>query len=243
MSRPTVSICTPTYNRRKFIPLLIQAVKNQTYPHNLMEWIVIDDGDDKVEDLFKKVKFINVKYYKYDDKLKLGKKRNIMNSKCTKDVVVYMDDDDYYPADRVKHAITRLYSKPNVKVAGSSMMYIYYTHVDKICSVGPYSPFHATAGTFVFKRELLEETSFEDDADKAEEKHFLKNYSIPLIQLDPMKSILVISHEKNTFDKKQMLENKDGKNFLLKKTNLKLKNFIKKDKKLRYKYKNNVLKF
>ena len=38
-----------------------------------------------------------------------------MNSKCTKDVVVYMDDDDYYPADRVKHAITRLYSKPKVK--------------------------------------------------------------------------------------------------------------------------------
>ena len=33
------------------------------------------------------------------------------------------------------------------------------------------------------------------------------------------------------------------RNFLLKKTNLKLKNFIKKDKKLRYEYKNNVLKF
>ena len=80
MSRPTVSICTPTYNRRSFIPLLIQVVKNQTYPHNLMEWIIIDDGEDKVEDLFEKVKFINVKYYKYDKKMKLGKKRNLMHS-------------------------------------------------------------------------------------------------------------------------------------------------------------------
>ena len=73
-------------------------------------------------------------------------------------------------------------------------------------------------------------------------KHFLKNYSVPLIQLDPMKTILVISHEKNTFDKKQMLD-KDGRKFLLKKTNLKLKNFIKKDKKLREKYKNSVKNF
>ena len=69
-----------------------------------------------------------------------------------------------------------------------------------------------TAGTFIFKRELLEETSYEDDAEKRR-KAFLKNYSIPLIQLDPMKSILVISQLKKYFDKKQMLENKDGRNF------------------------------
>lgn len=239
MSRPTISICTPTYNRRKFIPLLINVVKNQTYPHNLIEWIVIDDGEDKVEDLFEKVKFVKVKYFKYDKKMPVGKKRNLTHSKCSNDIIVYMDDDDYYPADRIKHAVKRLQSNPRVKIVGSSMMYMYYTHINKIFSVGPYGKTHATAGTFAFRRELLEETSFQDDAEKAEEKHFLKNYSIPLLQLDPMKSILVISHEKNTFDKKQMLV-KDGRNFLLKPTNLKLKNFIKKDKKLRYKYQNEV---
>ena len=57
-----------------------------------------------------------------------------------------------------------------------------------------------------------------------------------------MKTILVISHENNTFDKKQML-NKDGRRFLLKPTNLKLKNFIKKDKKLRNFYMNKVKNF
>ena len=101
---------------------------------------------------------------------------------------------------------------------------------------------NVTAGTFAFRRELLKETSYEDNADKAEEKHFLKNYTIPLIQLDPMKTILVISHEKNTFDKKQMLK-KDGRNFLLKETKLKLKNFMKKDKKLREFYMNTVKTF
>ena len=33
---------------------------------------------------------------------------------------------------------------------------------------------HATAGTFAFKRELLKMTSYDDNAEMAEEKHFLK---------------------------------------------------------------------
>ena len=33
---------------------------------------------------------------------------------------------------------------------------------------------HMTAGTFAFRRKLLDITSYEDDADMAEEKHFLK---------------------------------------------------------------------
>ena len=37
-----------------------------------MEWIIIDDGTDKIEDLVKNVE--QVKYYKYDEKMPLGKK-------------------------------------------------------------------------------------------------------------------------------------------------------------------------
>ena len=39
--KPFVSVCTPTYNRRKFIPSCIQCFKDQTYPMELIEWIVI----------------------------------------------------------------------------------------------------------------------------------------------------------------------------------------------------------
>ena len=59
MPRYTVSVCTPTYNRRYFIPTLIQCFKNQTYPQHLMEWIVVDDGDEPVGDLFKGLKMLN----------------------------------------------------------------------------------------------------------------------------------------------------------------------------------------
>ena len=66
---------------------------------------------------------------------------------------------------------------------------------------------HATAGTFAFKRELLKLTSYDDNAEIAEEKHFLKNYTVPLIQLNPMKAILVFAHQHNTFDKRRLLKN------------------------------------
>jgi glycosyltransferase involved in cell wall biosynthesis len=224
MTRLTVSILTPTYNRRKYIPMLIKCYKNQTYPNALMEWIVVDDGEDSVEDLFKSVK--GVRYYRYEEKLKLGKKRNVLNSLAKNDIIVYMDDDDYYPPDRVKHAVTKLASKPQVKVAGSSLMYLYFCHLDKICTVGPYGHFHATAGTFAFRRELLNECKFDDDAECSEESKFLKNYSIPMVQLDPLKTILVISHDTNTFDKKQLIGKETQ--FKMKMTKLTLKSFCKK---------------
>jgi hypothetical protein len=41
----------------------------------------------------------------------------------------------------------------------------------------------------------------------AEERFFLKDYTIPMIQLDPTKVILVFSHIHNTFDKRKLLVN------------------------------------
>ena len=50
---PLVSIVTPTYNRRRFIPSLIKMVQTQTYPRDRMEWIVFDDGQEEVEEAVK----------------------------------------------------------------------------------------------------------------------------------------------------------------------------------------------
>ena len=82
-----------------------------------------------------------------------------------------------------------------------------HCYINKMYKFGPYGPNHSTAATFAFRRELLKETRFEDNAAVAEERHFLKGYTVPFVQLDPMKSILVFSHDHNSFDKKHLLEN------------------------------------
>jgi glycosyltransferase involved in cell wall biosynthesis len=203
--KPLVSICTPTFNRRPFIKTLIKCFEHQTYPKDKMEWIIIDDGTDKIEDLVKDIP--QVKYYKYDEQMVLGKKRNIMHEKCSGDIIVYMDDDDYYPPERVSHSVEMLLSHPKALCAGASEIYIYFKHINQMYQFGPYGPNHATAGTFAFKKELLNEHSYDDNAALAEEKHFLKNYTVPFVQLEPKKTILVFSHIHNTFDKKTLLDN------------------------------------
>mgnify|MGYP001263095179 CR=1 FL=1 len=202
--RPFVSICTPTFNRRPFIPTIIKCVDNQDYPKDRMEWIIIDDGTDLIEDLV--INHPQVKYYKYDEKMTLGKKRNLMHEKSCGDILVYMDDDDYYPSTRVSHAVDTLLQNPSALCAGASEIYIYYKHIHEMYQFGPYSKTHATAGTFAFKKELLKQTQYNDEKSLGEEKEFLKDYTIPFVQLDPKHTILVFSHIHNTFDKRKLLE-------------------------------------
>ena len=205
--RPFVSVCTPTFNRRPFIENMFQCFRNQDYPKDRIEWIIVDDGTDKINDLIAKANIPQIKYFAVDTKMTLGAKRNLMHKHTKGSIIVYMDDDDYYPPDRVSHAVEKLESNKQALCAGSSEIYIYFKTLNRMVQCGPYGPNHATAGTFAFRRELLDQTKYEDHAALAEERAFLKDYTVPFVQLDPMKSILVFSHEHNTFDKRKMLDN------------------------------------
>ena len=227
--RPLVSICTPTFNRRPFFPFIVKCFENQDYPRDRLEWIIIDDGTDSIEDLVAGIP--QIKYYGYKKKMSLGEKRNLMHEKATGSILVYMDDDDYYPPNRVSHAVETLEKNPRALCAGSSEMYIYFKHIQKMIQFGPYGPNHATAATFAFRRELLKQTKYDDEAAVGEEKQFLKNYTIPFVQLEPLKTILVFSHVHNSFDKKMLL---DKPSEYVKESNKKVTDFIRDDTILRF---------
>lgn len=225
IKKTRVSLCTPTFNRRPFIKAMIDNIMRQTYPKNLMEWVIVDDGTDPIGDLVKDIPF--VKYFYLKDRMNLGKKRNYMHEMCSfkedNDIIVYIDDDDYYPPERVSHSVETLNKSPAL-CAGSSELYLWFNELNEMYKFGPYGPNHSTAGTFAFKRVLLKETKYEDDALLAEEKYFLKNYSVPFVQLDPLKTILVIAHRQNTFDKKRLINVESD---YCKKSSLKVDAFIK----------------
>ena len=226
---PFVSVCTPTFNRRPFFEMTIDCFNSQTYPLDKLEWIIIDDGTDKIEDLVKDIP--QVKYYSYEDKMCLGEKRNIMHEKSKGDIIVYMDDDDYYPPERVEHAVSMLNSHPNALCAGTSEIYIWFNHIKKMYQFGPYGPNHATAGTFAFRRKLLDDTCYDNSAALAEEKKFLKDYTVPFVQLEPKKTILVFSHSHNTFDKKKLI---GQPNKFVKESSRTIDEFVKDEKVVRF---------
>jgi NACalpha-BTF3-like transcription factor len=94
--------------------------------------------------------------------------------------------------------------------------------------MGPYGPNHATAGTFAFRRELLTQTKYDDFKALGEEESFLKGYTIPFVQLDPLKTTLLFSHTQNTFDKRDLIENAPTPTCMID-MNIKVNDFLKQE--------------
>ncbi len=229
-SRPFVSVLTPTYNRRLFLPAILECYLSQTYPKDRMEWLIYDDGEDSVQDFFEahiKPKVPTARYIRSETKLKIGAKRNRLNAEAKGDILVAMDDDDFYPPERVEHAVIALNRDRKVQLAGCSILYMYYFDTGEIYQFGPLHGRHATNGTFAIRKEYAKTHFYDETVTHAEEKSFLEDYKHPMIQLDPLKVMLVMAHSSNTFDKRPMRDQK--RNPLMKLTTMKLKSFIRKE--------------
>jgi glycosyltransferase involved in cell wall biosynthesis len=201
-----VSVITPTYQRRAFISALIQIYQQQTYPKEKMEWIILDDGRDKVEDLFEDaaISIPNLRYIYHPEKLRIGEKRNRLNQEAKGNIIIAMDDDDYYPPQRIQTVVDAFAKHPHIDLAGSSTMLMYYLDTKKIYSIGPYGPNHATNGTMAYRKRYAMKHHYDPFVTKGEELSFLEQYRHPMIQLDPLSSILVICHTDNTVDKTRL---------------------------------------
>ncbi len=205
---PNVSLCTPTADRHAFLPLLSECIRRQSYPDERMEWIILDDGRSPAKDVVASCVPGNtdVRYVRSEARMALGDKRNRLNALATGDIIVYLDDDDFYPSSRVAHAVESLLAHPERQVAGASCLHVWLPDDDEIWRIGPFGPSHATAATLAFRRALLDVAAFDASACAAEERSFLKNFSLPMVQLDSMKTILALSHGANTVDKRRILD-------------------------------------
>jgi glycosyltransferase involved in cell wall biosynthesis len=226
-----VSVVTPTYNRRRFIPVLIEIYRNQTFPKEKMEWIIVDDGRDKVEDLFMEASrtIPNIRYIYKDEKMRLGAKRNFMNKEAKGNIIVAMDDDDYYPPNKVEVIVKAFSKNSKIDLCGSSQMYMYFIDTKEIYSLGPFGTNHATNGTLAWRKRYSNTHKYNEYVTMTEEITFLDNYKNSMIQIDPKDSILVICHSDNTVDKNDIRETylNDANNPVFKKTAYKLDDFVK----------------
>jgi glycosyltransferase involved in cell wall biosynthesis len=232
MTFPFVSVITPTYNRRCFIPAAIECYKHQTYPKDRMEWIILDDGTESVEDLFAgaSTHLPNIRYIRAAAKQNIGAKRNQLNKEAKGEIIIAMDDDDYYPPERVAHCVQRLRATKLVDIVGSSELYYYFTTRKEIWKFGPMPvPNHTTNGPMAYRRSYAKANQYDETITHAEESSFLNSYKSAVGQLESRKCMLVIAHSQNTYNKEQLI---NGSNPFMKKTCMKLKDFIK-DAKLR----------
>jgi hypothetical protein len=147
-----------------------------------------------------------------------------------------MDDDDYYPPDRVSSVVEAFKKNPKIDLAGSSEMNLYYLDSKKIYTIGPYNQNHATNGTMAWRKRYSDRHKYDEFVTKTEEITFLENFKHQMIQLNPLSTILVICHTDNTADKdelrKEHMTYMDRPQSKFKESKYKLEDLVK-DKKIR----------
>jgi glycosyltransferase involved in cell wall biosynthesis len=211
---PTVSIVTLTQlNRFACLEILKDVIKAQTY-QNIIEWIIVE-GSKSDEDAL--ANSSNIKALKESSDLqcsiiylektpgeKLGALRNRGNKACSGDITVVMDDDDYYPASRVKHTVEQLQASSKL-LAGCSAMYIYDYILEKLCKFKGFGENHSINSCFAWKKKYLETHSHDASKECGEEPSFTNDFKEPMIQLEPEQTIVQSSHAQNTFNKREIL--------------------------------------
>jgi len=197
---PTVSIITPTYQRHHFMEQLLRCVRLQDYPKHLMELLILDDSPEPLvlDDAWKEgLEGMDIRVIRNQSKLSLGEKRNRLNRYADGKIIVAFDDDDYYPSTRVSHAVESL-QQTGLPLAGSTMLLIWFVATNSLVAFGPYAQYHSCNGALAYTKAYVRKHRYDAKKNAGEEPAFTKDFSEPMVQLHPAKTMLAISHHENT---------------------------------------------
>lgn len=92
VNKPLLSLITPTFDREHFLCALYEVIRAQEYEQ--WEWLI---GDSSVQaSVLQKCQDERVRYFSIQEGWTLGEKRNFLLEQARGQIVVHMDDDDYY---------------------------------------------------------------------------------------------------------------------------------------------------
>ena len=111
--KSTVSVIIPTYKRADYLKRAIDSVLNQTYSD--IEIIVVDDNDPdtvyrkKTEQIMEKyLHYSNIQYIKHQHNCNGAVARNTGLTYASGEYICFLDDDDWYLADKVERQLNYL---------------------------------------------------------------------------------------------------------------------------------------
>ena len=170
-------------------------------------WIIVDNSATPAHDWSIAASHPGVLYERVYTPQTIGALRN----RCMElalaqgaDILVFWDDDDYYPPTRISSGVKALETTPDADLAASSRMYLLLTRENVLMTVGPYGDTHGTAATYTVRRRYAETHRF-PDVSRGEELGFTQQWTAKLVQVCPEDTIVVMGHSKNTVNKSDIL--------------------------------------
>jgi len=200
---PCVSVVCVTKDRRIFMPILKYSYMVQSYPEEKMELVVVDDGDDSIEDTLFGVP--NVVYVRLNEKKTIGEKRNIGVSKCMYDVIAFMDDDDVYPNNSILQRTAMLLKQPSKECAFCTTIPCYdITKYSSFMNVPPFKlgmSERVSEASMIFTKHFWEYKKF-PEIQIAEGDTFIRGREHMCRELSPQEVIVSLVHPLNTSSRK-----------------------------------------
>lgn len=204
---PPISIVTLVYNRPKFIENACLNLLHSDYPHDKIEWVVVDDSDPDQSGSNRIVQFGEkfapgiVKYIPLTKKHSIGYKRNLGVERASHNIIVMMDDDDHYPITSFRRRVAYLLKarrRYECAVCTTIAMYDLLKGVSAV-NVPPYTlglAERCSEATLTFTREFWKERPFPDTS-MAEGEGFLTGRENKVVEMPPQQIIVALTHGKN----------------------------------------------
>jgi hypothetical protein len=197
---PDVSIVMLTKDRRAFMPLAKYSYMIQSYPESKLELVIVDDGDDPIEDTLFGVP--NVRYIRSDTKMTISQKRNLGVKESLYDIVAFMDDDDVYPNNSILHRTAMMLKEPKKECAFCTTIPCYdITNYSSFMNVPPLvldQSKRVSEATLIFTKKFWEERGFQEDVQIGEADAFIRGREQMCRELSPQDVIVSLVHPKNT---------------------------------------------
>ena len=218
---PFISVLTITRNRSDFYPLLVRNIQTCDYPKHLIEWTFIEDGSSR----FDKTNYydsmslsIKMKYlYLGDLHFPIGYKRNLAVKHSSHDILVHLDDDDYYPPESILARVRCLSGQiESLCCVGCLSVRTFNLFTERTYEAYESSDINMSESSLAYKREFWNERSFVNKCSSAEGIAFLKDRYEKCMSLPHMFVIVQFDHNKNTITRRndQDFYTSDGVNFL-----------------------------
>lgn len=206
-----VSILTVTQGSRiDFLAIQVRNMQTQTY-QNVIEWVIVDgsatDEESKMleQNIPSGLRF-PVRLVPVSPKgARIGRLRNIGNAACKGDIIVCVDDDDYYQPGYIAHAVECL--RAPFLVAGCANVYVYDQRWQLLVQAKPQATNHTTNNCMAYRKEYTVDHSYDETVMFDEESSFLGvpdnsfDASVPIAQMDPKKAVIHMVHATNTAEK------------------------------------------
>ncbi len=204
----SVTICIPTYNRKKFEKLIEHNINTQTY-YNIREIIILDDSD--IDDpLCIRTKY-PIRYYRVP-RCSIGNKRNALVQLTNTDYVAFMDTDDMYDKDYIAYSIFEMESNDKSIAGSADMIVVGYKGTLPIFYKQRCMFLHMlNEATLVFKKSLNPQFA---SSNSNEAVPFLQQHLGDIIETNIDRVMCCIAHDHNTIPKKQWIQDQYKTNHL-----------------------------